>query len=87
MAANRNDRGKHPLSRLVLRIDADWQAMQAYYRGERQAVSGRALDGRRVVLPARALRPFLSQSGIHGLFEMTYDAAAGRLVDLKRIGD
>jgi len=75
------------VTRLTLRIDADWQAIQAYYLGDSQRISGRARDGRRVVLPASALRPFLKQSGVHGWFEMLYEPNEKRLLELRRISD
>jgi hypothetical protein len=58
----------------------------AYYQGVARAVLVRAEDGRRIRFPAGALQPFVSHQGIHGLFELRFDAQH-KLMGLQRIGD
>ncbi len=56
----------------------------AYYRGEARQVLVRAHDGRRVSFPAERLRPFVTQAGVRGDFEMVIDGQR-RCVSLRRI--
>ncbi len=56
----------------------------AYYQGAARAVIVRAHDGRRVQFPADALRPYVTQDGVHGEFVLQANAQ-GRLVTLKRL--
>lgn len=58
----------------------------AYYQGAAKAVVVRAEDGRRVRFPAGALQPFITHQGIHGRFELRFDARH-KLQALRRIGD
>ncbi|WJW74406.1 DUF2835 domain-containing protein [Thiohalobacter sp. IOR34] len=57
-----------------------------FYQGSARDVLARALDGRRLRFPAAALRPFVRHNGVHGLFEIEFDADH-RLVALRRLGD
>lgn len=59
--------------------------LERYYRGQGQTVVAQALDGRRLRFPARLLRDFIAHDGIHGLFEMDFDAH-GHCLGLRRIG-
>jgi hypothetical protein len=70
--------------RFRLAISAD--DYLAYYQGVARAVLVRAEDGRRVRFPAGALQPFVSHQGVHGLFELCFDAG-NKLTELRRIGD
>lgn len=58
----------------------------AYYKGQARDAVARAEDGRRVQFPAKALQPHISHQGIHGLFELHFDANR-KLLGLKRVGD
>ena len=58
----------------------------AYYQGAARAVVVQAEDGRRVRFPAGALQPFVTHQGIHGRFELRFDAGH-KLQSLRRIGD
>lgn len=70
--------------RFRLAISAD--DYLAYYQGVARAVIVQAEDGRRVRFPAGALQPFVSHQGVHGLFELCFDAQ-NKLTGLRRIGD
>jgi len=54
--------------RFSLNLSAD--EFLYYYRGQAQAVSVVAQDGRRVQIPASSLRPFVERNGVTGQFEM-----------------
>lgn len=56
----------------------------AYYKGYAKNVQVRAVDGREVRFPADVLRKFVTTYGIHGTFELEFDAN-NKLVDLRRI--
>lgn len=58
----------------------------AYYKGVARDVTVRAEDGRRVKFPAGALQPFITHDGIHGRFELRFDAS-NKLLGLQRLGD
>ena len=59
---------------------------RAHYAGAVDHVHTRSLDGRRVLLPARALRRVVTCDGVHGIYRLTY-GADGRFESLRRIGD
>jgi hypothetical protein len=56
----------------------------SYYQGHARRVSLIADDGRRVEFPANALRPFVSQQGVQGDFELLIDDN-NRLLNIKRL--
>ena len=70
--------------RFRLSISAD--EYLAYYQGRVHDVITRAEDGRKLQFPANALQPFVSHQGIHGLFELRFDANH-KLLGLQRLGD
>ena len=70
--------------RFRLAISAD--DYLAYYQGAARAVVVQAEDGRTLRFPADSLRPFVTRLGIHGLFEIRFDAR-NKLQGLRRIGD
>ncbi len=58
----------------------------AYYRNQADAVLARTLDGRSIEFPAIALRRHVTHGGVHGLFEIEFDADY-RLIRLERVGN
>lgn len=62
-----------------------WSEFEPFYYGHYQTLIVTAEDGRDVAFPARALQRFLRPGGIHGRFEMRYDAASGRLLGIEAI--
>lgn len=71
-----------PTLRFTLSIPADLYL--SHYRGDAQAVSTRAEDGRRVEFPARQLRPYVTREGVHGRFELEF-TEQGKFVALRRL--
>lgn len=69
---------------LRFRLDIDAEDYLAYYRGSAREVLVRAEDGRRVRFPASALQPFVTRDGVHGRFELRFDAGH-RLLGLQRL--
>lgn len=57
---------------------------ELYYRGAASRVLIRAADGRRILIPAANLRPFVTHEGIRGRFRLVIDERH-RLVDLQRL--
>ncbi|MEO5343161.1 MAG: DUF2835 domain-containing protein [Gammaproteobacteria bacterium SHHR-1] len=55
-----------------------------YYQGGAVMVSVLAEDLRRIQFPARHLRPFVSEGGIQGRFEMLLDQD-NRFISMKRL--
>jgi hypothetical protein len=45
-----------------------------YYRGSVRHVSATALDGRRILFPARVLQPFVTKEGVYGVFRVKFGA-------------
>ena len=70
--------------RFRLAISAD--DYLAYYKGVTRDVFVRAEDGRRVKFPASALQTHITRDGIHGRFELRFDAN-NKLLGLQRLGD
>ncbi len=70
---------------MIFRLALEWHDVEAYYQGRMPRIAVRAEDGRRVVFPTSALRPFLSQSGVHGRFEMRYRSDDDKLIELRRL--
>lgn len=55
-----------------------------YYQGNVQSVVVRTYQGLRVKFPASALRPYVSEAGVHGQFALLTDAN-NKMRDLRRI--
>jgi hypothetical protein len=54
----------------------------SYYKGATRWVQVRARDGRRIRFPASALRPFVTEDGVRGTFEIKVDESR-KLVDIR----
>ncbi len=74
-----------PARTIRFRLEISAGAIEDFYRGRADTVVVRALDGRRLRFPARLLRDFVGHDGVHGLFEMRFDANF-RCTDLRRLG-
>ncbi|MES1946821.1 hypothetical protein C84B14_05716 [Salinisphaera sp. C84B14] len=59
---------------------------QAHYAGSVDHVYASSTDGRRVLLPAQALRRVVTRDGVHGVYRLSYDDN-GRFQSLQRLGD
>ena len=51
------------------------------YQGNAQVVRAMTRDGKRVLFPARILRPFVQREGVYGVFVILYDEQS-RFVDI-----
>lgn len=69
---------------LVLDIALSAERLRAVYQGRANRILLQSRDGRRVSLPAHHVRPFLTQEGVYGAFELEF-SAAGELVNLRRL--
>jgi hypothetical protein len=67
-------------------IDLSAAQCQAHYAGSVDHVYARSVDGRRVLLPAQALRRVVTRDGVHGVYRLSYDAT-GRFESLQRLSD
>ncbi|WP_245977581.1 DUF2835 family protein [Kushneria sinocarnis] len=72
-----------PTIDIVLNLSA--QQCRSYYAGAAEHIHTHSPDGRKVLLPARALHRIVGPSGVQGVYRMTYDDN-GRFVSLERIG-
>ena len=72
-------------TRLRFRINLSNEEFLRHYRGSAQAVIVLAEDGRRVQLPARNFRNFITKDGIQGRFEVELDDN-NRLIKITKIG-
>ncbi len=59
---------------LRFRLDIRAEEYLHYYRGSAREVVATTEDGVRVRFPASALQPHVSHDGIHGWFEIEFDA-------------
>ena len=67
------------------RLHLDKQQIIRYYQGSASTVQVMSECGRKLQFPAMRLRPFMSQSGISGRFQLTVDAS-NRFINLQNIG-
>jgi hypothetical protein len=56
----------------------------SYYLGTARAVVVESFDGRRVRFPAGVLQQFVAHDGIHGVFEMDFDAN-NKFIAIRRV--
>ena len=56
----------------------------SYYKGRAQAVVVKAADGRILHIPASVLQRFVTHDGIHGNFEIEFDAN-NKFVAIRRL--
>jgi hypothetical protein len=62
-----------PAVQVRLHISAD--ELLRYYSGDAQVVRARTVDRRSTVqFPARLLRPFVTEDGVHGIFQLFFTA-------------
>lgn len=60
-----------PTVQIRLHISAD--DMLRYYGGDAKVVRARTLDrGTTIQFPARLLRPFVTEAGVHGVFQLLF---------------
>ena len=72
------------MPRVILQLDIPREECLRYYRAEALQVRARSEDGRWIRFPANVLRPHVGQNGVHGRFELRFDAR-NRLIDFRRI--
>jgi hypothetical protein len=70
--------------RLRLLISPD--ELLLYYRGDASVLRATALDGTRLQMPARVLRPHVTAQGVSGEFLLRCDDR-NRFLSLERVGD
>jgi len=61
------------MAEIRFKIDISSEEYKAYYAGVARNVIVRSLDGKVVQFPANVLRPYLSHTGVKGLFALEYD--------------
>ena len=70
--------------RVILSISKD--VLLSYYEGAAQAVVVKSEDGRSIQFPANILRPFVTNNGVHGIFEIEFDEN-NKFIAIQRSGD
>lgn len=68
---------------VTVRIPAD--ELLRFYAGQATEVLATALDGRTVRFPVRVLRPFVTEDGVAGTFQLRFDHNR-KFVDITRVG-
>ncbi|MFK8022236.1 MAG: DUF2835 domain-containing protein [Pseudomonadales bacterium] len=58
---------------LLIKLSIERSEVLRYYSGRAQNILASTPDGRRVQFPARFVRPFVNQSGLHGSFKLNID--------------
>ena len=71
---------------ICFRLAISAEEYLAYYKGQARDAIARTADGRKVQFPAKALQTHITHQGIHGLFELNFDANH-KLLGLKRLSD
>ena len=72
-----------PQLRINLNISRD--EYLKWYSATAQHVITTALDGRKVRFPANVLQPFVTYSGVRGLFEIEF-TESGKFRSIQRLG-
>lgn len=72
------------MKKKIFRLSISSEQFLAYYRGHASAVLASSTDGKKIQLPANALRPFLDNQGVHGCFEIQF-SRDNKLVKLEKI--
>jgi uncharacterized protein DUF2835 len=73
---------QHQIIQFALNISAD-QYLN-YYRGITKRISVIATDGRRIEFPVQNIQPYLTKTGIQGLFEMRL-SPENKFIAIKKI--
>jgi len=71
-------------SKCILNISAD--KLLSYYRGNVRNVVAKSTDGRTIQFPVDILRPFVTHTGISGIFIIRYDEK-NKLVGIEKSAD
>lgn len=71
------------MPRVICPIRIAAERWQPFYRGELRSLQTTALDGRTVRIPASAMRPFIENDGISGVFIIDFDER-GKLIAVTR---
>lgn len=61
------------MSHIVVNLNISADEYKKMYAGVASSVHARAVDGRRIRFPASALRPFVTQRGVQGVFAIEFD--------------
>jgi len=72
------------MAKVRFHLNLSAQSYRQYYRGQVNMVQAQSLDGQSVRFPAAILRPYLSHSGVSGLFELEFDEEQ-KFVSLQRL--
>jgi hypothetical protein len=75
---------KHQSSSVRFRLAISAEEYLAYYRGSAQEVVVRSDDNKVVRFPASAIRKFVTDDGIFGSFEITFDNN-NKLIEIQAI--
>ena len=73
------------MNEYLISLDISADEYLRYYKGQAVSVIARDQAGRRIRFPATALRPYVTQSGVHGRFRLVTDDKH-RLERLEKLG-
>lgn len=59
--------------KFTIQLNIGREEMMRYYRDGVQNVKAIANNGQVILFPVNVLRPFINQTGVHGLFEIECD--------------
>ena len=72
------------LRRISFGLSVDYEDYLEYYQGVARNVRLRADNGQIILFPASRLQPFLTHTGVHGRFLITFDEH-NKFVSLERL--
>ena len=73
------------MARYIFSLNITPEEYQKLYAGTATAVYAYSIDGRRVQFPASILKPFVSRTGVHGVFSVECDQN-NRFIGVSKIG-
>ena len=59
---------------LTVSLNISYDDFAAVYRGSAKHVFAQTMEGKSIRFPADILRPYLTRDGIHGAFQVKFDA-------------
>lgn len=69
---------------LLIDVALPADRLKAVYQGHANRIQLRSRDGRSVNLPAYHLKPFVTENGVYGSFELHF-SNEGKLISLRRV--
>lgn len=75
---------RQPVPTLLIDVALPADRLKAVYQGHANRIQLRSRDGRSVNLPAHHLKPFVTENGVYGSFQLHF-SDEGKFISLTRV--